>query len=149
MQMTALPNRDVVFVRFQNEASSHSCLPYFIAIDEHSHSVGQCSLLSSFHAVSLGSSDSCFVTHISQSGTSSLSCIWLVAAATSWASYSTCIVSVCAVVLAQGHIQLCRSLACACLGQLHQSETHRPKHPCVCLCSCINQRHTEPGGLRD
>ena len=39
--MTALPNRDVVFVRFQNEGSSHSCLPYFIAIDEHSHSVGE------------------------------------------------------------------------------------------------------------
>ncbi|KAL3156144.1 hypothetical protein ABBQ32_012435 [Trebouxia sp. C0010 RCD-2024] len=38
-QMTALPDRDVVFVRFQNEALSHSCLPYFIAIDEHSHSV--------------------------------------------------------------------------------------------------------------
>lgn len=40
-QMTALPDRDVVFVRFQNEGSSHSCLPYFIAIDEHSKSVGQ------------------------------------------------------------------------------------------------------------
>ena len=51
MQMTALPDRDVVFVRFQNEASSHSCLPYFIAIDEHSHSVGQCDSLLSFHAV--------------------------------------------------------------------------------------------------
>ena len=39
--MTALPDRDVVFVRFQNEGTSHSCLPYFIAIDEHSNSVGQ------------------------------------------------------------------------------------------------------------
>ncbi|KAL0029095.1 hypothetical protein WJX77_006448 [Trebouxia sp. C0004] len=38
-QMTALPDRDVVFVRFQNEGASHSCLPYFIAIDEHSNSV--------------------------------------------------------------------------------------------------------------
>ena len=41
VQMTALPDRDVVFVRFQNEGTSHSCLPYFIAIDEHSNSVGQ------------------------------------------------------------------------------------------------------------
>jgi len=45
--MTALPDRDVVFVRFQNEGTSHSCLPYFIAIDEHSKSVGQ------LHAVAL------------------------------------------------------------------------------------------------
>ena len=41
VQMTALPDRDVVFVRFQNEGTTHSCLPYFIAIDEHSNSVGQ------------------------------------------------------------------------------------------------------------
>lgn len=42
--MTGLPNHDVVFVRFQNEAISHQCLPYFIAIDEHSNSVGKSSL---------------------------------------------------------------------------------------------------------
>ena len=76
MQMTALPDRDVVFVRFQNEASSHSCLPYFIAIDEHSHSVGQCSFLLSIHAVSFGMSTGCVV---SQPGTSSLAFISLVA----------------------------------------------------------------------
>ena len=39
--MTGLPNHDVVFVRFQNEAISNQCLPYFIAIDEHSNSVGK------------------------------------------------------------------------------------------------------------
>ena len=41
LQMTGLPNHDVVFVRFQNEAISNQCLPYFIAIDEHSNSVGE------------------------------------------------------------------------------------------------------------
>ena len=56
-QMTQLPDRDVVFVRFQSEGIVHSCLPYFIAIDEHSNSVGQsfcsavclCSLVSLCH----------------------------------------------------------------------------------------------------
>lgn len=38
-QMTQLPDRDVVFVRFQSEGIVHSCLPYFIAIDENSNSV--------------------------------------------------------------------------------------------------------------
>eukprot|EP00891_Asterochloris_glomerata_P009487 jgi/Astpho2/9487/fgenesh1_pg.00145_%23_78_t len=38
-QMTGLPDRAVVFVRFEGEARNKQCLPYFIAVDERSKAV--------------------------------------------------------------------------------------------------------------
>ena len=43
-QMTGLPDRAVVFVRFEGEARNKQCLPYFIAVDEHSKAVGEFSM---------------------------------------------------------------------------------------------------------
>ena len=40
-QMTGLPDRAVVFVRFEGEARNKQCLPYFIAADERSKAVGE------------------------------------------------------------------------------------------------------------
>ena len=40
-QMTGLPDRAVVFVRFEGEARNKQCLPYFIAVDERSKAVGE------------------------------------------------------------------------------------------------------------
>ncbi|KAK9805494.1 hypothetical protein WJX72_001323 [[Myrmecia] bisecta] len=38
-QMTGLPDREVVFVRFVHESTSDKCLPYFIAVDRETRSV--------------------------------------------------------------------------------------------------------------
>ena len=40
-QMTGLPDRAIVFVRFEGEARNKQCLPYFIAVDERSKAVGE------------------------------------------------------------------------------------------------------------
>ena len=40
LQMTGLDDRDIVFVRYVNEAKDRHCLPYFIAVDKSTSSVG-------------------------------------------------------------------------------------------------------------
>lgn len=40
MQITGLPEQDVLFVRFEADVSGRPCLPYFIALDRATQSVG-------------------------------------------------------------------------------------------------------------
>ena len=40
LQMTGLDDRDIVFVRYVGQAKDRNCLPYFIAVDESTKSVG-------------------------------------------------------------------------------------------------------------
>ena len=39
--MTGLDDRDIVFVRYVGQAKDRRCLPYFIAVDRSTHSVGK------------------------------------------------------------------------------------------------------------
>lgn len=41
MQMSGLDDRDLVFVRYVGQAKDRSCLPYFIAVDRSTESVGK------------------------------------------------------------------------------------------------------------
>jgi len=43
VQMTGLDDRDIVFIRYVGQAKDRNCLPYFIAVDESTKSVGQSS----------------------------------------------------------------------------------------------------------
>ena len=40
-QMSGLDDRDIVFVRYVNEAKDNCCLPYLIAVDKTTTSVGK------------------------------------------------------------------------------------------------------------
>lgn len=39
--MTGLDDRDIVFVRYVGQAQDRHCLPYFIAVDSSTESVGK------------------------------------------------------------------------------------------------------------
>ncbi len=39
-QITGLPEQDVLFVRFEADVSGRACLPYFIALDRTTRSIG-------------------------------------------------------------------------------------------------------------
>ena len=39
--MTGLDDHDIVFVRYVGQAKDRHCLPYFIAVDASTHSVGK------------------------------------------------------------------------------------------------------------
>lgn len=41
LQMTGLDDSDIVFVRYVGQAKDRHCLPYFIAVDSSTHSVGK------------------------------------------------------------------------------------------------------------
>lgn len=43
--MTGLSDRDIVFVRYVNEAKNKHCLPYLIAVDKSTTSVGEALVL--------------------------------------------------------------------------------------------------------
>ena len=45
LQMSGLDDRDIVFVRYVNEAKDNCCLPYLIAVDKTTTSVGECCFL--------------------------------------------------------------------------------------------------------
>ena len=40
MQITDIPEEDIVFVRFEADVIAKPCLPYFIALDRETTSVG-------------------------------------------------------------------------------------------------------------
>ena len=40
--MTGLEDHDIVFVRYEKSAKDRHCLPYFIAVDKSTHSIGEC-----------------------------------------------------------------------------------------------------------
>ena len=40
-QMTGLEDHDIVFVRYVGAALDHKCLPYFIAVDRSTESIGR------------------------------------------------------------------------------------------------------------
>lgn len=42
LQITDINEEDIVFVRFDTEVIAQSCLPYFIALDRSTKSVGAC-----------------------------------------------------------------------------------------------------------
>ncbi len=41
MQITNIPDRDILFVRFDTDVIAQSCLPYFIALDRTTKSIGE------------------------------------------------------------------------------------------------------------
>lgn len=41
VQITDIPEEDIVFVRFEADVMSKPCLPYFIALDRKTESVGK------------------------------------------------------------------------------------------------------------
>ena len=41
MQMTGLDDHDIIFVRYVGQAKDRACLPYFIAVDSSTESVGE------------------------------------------------------------------------------------------------------------
>lgn len=48
MQMTGLEDHDIVFVRYVGAALDRNCLPYFIAVDRSTESIGKLHLCLDF-----------------------------------------------------------------------------------------------------